>query len=92
MRTTAIRSPREITNGAWHIPDRLTPPQQRRIVSAWRMYAVGLPPRPALRLPGACRTALRTSLPCAGSTSRSQNGWLCGASYHAIGMTTASGA
>jgi DNA oxidative demethylase len=50
MRTTAIRSPREIANDAWHIPDWLTPHQQRRLVSAWRIYAVGpLPHRILMR-------------------------------------------
>jgi alkylated DNA repair protein (DNA oxidative demethylase) len=66
--TTLIRSPREIASGAWHIPDWLTPHQQRRVVSTWRMYAFGpLPHRiPMRHIPMPNGSAMSAQTVCLG--------------------------
>jgi DNA oxidative demethylase len=43
---------REVAPGAVHVPGWLTRDDRRRLVDAWREWAVGPPPMRALRLPG----------------------------------------
>lgn len=50
----------EIAPGAVHVPDWLSPSQQRRIVEACRGWAVGPVPMRSARLPGGHRMSVQT--------------------------------